>query len=218
MENKHRPYGPYEKYFKRWIDLMGSVLAILLFWWIYAIIAVLIKVKLGSPVLFSQERSGKDGKVFKLYKFRSMTDARGEDGNLLSDDERLTKFGRLLRTTSLDELPELLNIVKGEMSLIGPRPLLTSYLSYYTDEEGRRHNVRPGLSGLAQVNGRNALTWEEKFKWDLEYVNKITFWGDVKIMFQTVYKTFRRSDILMGKQFKTGRLDVIRSKKEGAQN
>lgn len=217
MENRHKPYGPYEKYFKRPIDLICGLLAITIFSWLYIIIAVLVKVKLGSPVLFSQERPGKNGEIFKLYKFRSMTDARDKEGNLLPDDERLTRFGRMLRSTSLDEIPEVFNIVKGDMSLIGPRPLLTAYLPYYREKEKHRHDVRPGLSGLAQVNGRNALTWEEKFAWDLKYVNHITFRGDITIILKTVYKTLKRSDILVGKQFRTGRLDVVRKNRENDQ-
>lgn len=217
MENRHKPYGPYEKYFKRPIDLICGLLAITIFSWLYIIIAVLVKVKLGSPVLFSQERPGKNGEIFKLYKFRSMTDARDKEGNLLPDDERLTRFGRMLRSTSLDEIPEVFNIVKGDMSLIGPRPLLTAYLPYYTEKENHRHDVRPGLSGLAQVNGRNALTWEEKFAWDLKYVNHITFRGDIAIILKTVYKTLKRTDILVGKQFRTGRLDVVRKNRENDQ-
>ena len=155
MSNKHKPYGPYEKYFKRIVDIVCSAAAILLLSWLYVIVAVLVKVKLGSPVLFSQARPGKDEKVFKLYKFRTMTDERDEDGNLLPDEVRLTEFGKMLRASSLDELPELFNILKGDMSIIGPRPLLVSYLPWYTEEEKHRHDVRPGLSGLAQVTGRN---------------------------------------------------------------
>ena len=160
METKHKPYGPYEKYFKRPIDFLCGCIAVAVFWWLYFILAVLVRVKLGSPVLFTQDRPGKDGKIFKLYKFRSMTDARDENGDLLPDDIRLTKFGRLLRSTSLDELPEAFNIIRGDMSVIGPRPLLVEYLPYYTEEEKHRHDVRPGLSGLAQVNGRNAISWD----------------------------------------------------------
>ena len=164
MENKHRPYGPYECFFKRPIDFLCALAAILVFWWLYLIVAIVVKIKLGRPVLFIQERPGKDEKIFKLYKFRTMTDAKDDNGDLLPDDVRLTKFGRFLRSTSLDELPEAFNILKGDMSVIGPRPLLVEYLSYYTEEEKHRHDVRPGLSGLAQVNGRNTSTWEQKFK------------------------------------------------------
>lgn len=212
MELKHKPYGPYERYFKRPIDFFCGFFAIAVFWWLYLILFVLVRVKLGSPVLFTQDRPGKDGKIFKLYKFRSMTDARDEKGNLLSDDIRLTKFGRLLRSTSLDELPEAFNIIKGDMSVIGPRPLLVEYLPYYTEEEKHRHDVRPGLSGWAQVNGRNATSWNIRLQMDLDYVNHITFTRDMKIIFLTVYKAIKRSDILVGKEIAAGRFDVARRK------
>lgn len=200
----------YKRFFKRFLDFMLSGLALIILSPVLLMTAYLVKTKLGSPVLFTQERPGKDGKIFKLYKFRTMTDGRDKNGKLLSDEERLTNFGKKLRSTSLDELPELINILKGDMSLIGPRPLLKEYLPYYTAEESHRHDVRPGLSGLAQVNGRNTLTWEEKFAWDLKYVNNITFIGDLKILIMTVFKTIKRSDIRVGKQRKTGRLDDIR--------
>ncbi|MCI8665987.1 MAG: sugar transferase [Dorea sp.] len=180
--------------------------------------AALVRFRLGTPVLFSQKRPGRDGKLFKLYKFRSMTDARDSVGKLLPDDDRLTPFGRALRSTSIDELPELLNIVKGDMSVVGPRPLLTEYLPYYTETERQRHDVRPGLSGLAQVHGRNTITWEEKFAKDLEYVRRITFMGDMKIIFQTIIKTVKRSDIRVGKEHIAGRLDKVRSLQEGEQS
>lgn len=186
----HTPYGPYEKYFKRPLDIICGLAAVLVFGWLYIIVAVLVRVKLGSPVLFTQERPGKNEKIFKLYKFRTMTDARDEHGELLPDEIRLTKFGKFLRSTSLDELPEAFNIIKGDMSVIGPRPLLVKYLPRYNEEQRRRHEVRPGLSGLAQVNGRNTVTWEERFKMDVEYVDNITFLGDVKIICQTVGKAF----------------------------
>ena len=190
VQTKHKPYGIYESFFKRALDVFCSLLAIVVFWWLFAIVAVLVRVKLGSPVLFTQDRPGKDGKIFKLYKFRTMTDARDENGNLLPDDVRLTKFGKLLRSTSLDELPEVFNILKGDMSIIGPRPLLVKYLPLYNEEQKRRHEVRPGLSGYAQVNGRNSVTWEEKFRMDVEYVDHVTFVGDVKIILGTVLKAF----------------------------
>lgn len=205
MKEKHKPYGPYERFFKRPLDFLCGVLALLVFGWLYIIVAILVRVKLGSPVLFKQERPGRNEKIFKLYKFRTMTDAKDGEGNLLPDEERLTKFGRMLRSTSLDELPEALNIIKGDMSLIGPRPLLVSYLPYYTEEEKKRHDVRPGLSGLAQVNGRNAISWDRKLAYDVEYVSRITFWGDVKIILQTVVKTLKRSDIQVGADFKAGK-------------
>ena len=190
MQTKHRPYGLYERFFKRTLDIFCSCMALLVFWWLYVIVAILVRVKLGSPVLFTQDRPGKDEKIFKLYKFRTMTDARDESGNLLPDDVRLTKFGKLLRSTSLDELPEVFNILKGDMSIIGPRPLLVKYLPLYNEEQKRRHEVRPGLSGYAQVNGRNSVSWEEKFRMDVEYVDHVTFVGDVKIILGTVLKAF----------------------------
>ena len=194
MDTKHKPYGPYEKYFKRPLDLCCGLAAVIVFWWLYLILAILVRIKLGSPVLFTQERPGKDEKIFKLYKFRTMTDARDEKGQLLPDEVRLTKFGKMLRATSLDELPEAFNIIRGEMSVIGPRPLLVKYLPRYNEEQKHRHDVRPGLSGLAQVNGRNAINWEEKFRYDVEYTNKITFLGDLKIIFQTISKAFVRRE------------------------
>lgn len=186
----------YKKYFKRPIDIFCALAAIIVFSWLYIIVAILVRIKLGSPVLFKQERPGKDGKIFKLYKFRTMTDERDEDGNLLPDDVRLTKFGRLLRSTSLDELPEAFNILRGDMSVVGPRPLAVVYIPYYTEEEMHRHDVRPGLSGLAQVNGRNALQWEDRFAYDIEYVNNISFSMDVKIVFMSALKMLKRSDIV----------------------
>ena len=194
MENQHQPYGPYERFFKRPIDIFCALAAIIVFSWLYILVAILVRVKLGSPVIFCQERPGKDEKIFKLYKFRTMTDERDENGELLPDEVRLTKFGKLLRSTSLDELPEAFNILKGDMSVIGPRPLLVKYLPRYNEEQQRRHDVKPGLSGLAQVNGRNTVSWEEKFRYDVEYVNHITFMGDVKIVFQTVMKAFVKQE------------------------
>lgn len=194
METKHIPYGPYEKYFKRPLDLCCGLAAVVVFWWLYLILAILVRVKLGSPVLFAQERPGKDEKIFKLYKFRSMTDARDENGELLPDDVRLTRFGKLLRSTSLDELPEAFNIIKGDMSVVGPRPLLVKYLPRYNAEQRRRHEVRPGLSGLAQVHGRNTVSWQDKFRYDVEYVDHITFLGDLKIIWDSVMVAFVRRD------------------------
>ena len=195
MDNQHKPYGPYEKYFKRALDVFCGLAALLVFWWLYIIVAILVRIKLGSPVLFRQERPGKNEKVFRLYKFRTMTDARDENGNLLPDEVRLTKFGRALRATSLDELPEVFNILKGEMSVIGPRPLTIQYLPYYSEEERRRHDVRPGLSGLAQVNGRNFIDWDHRLALDVQYVKKITFIGDLRIILQTALKIVKREDI-----------------------
>lgn len=194
MKQQHKPYGIYEKYFKRPFDIVCALAAMIVFCWLYAIIAILVRVKLGSPILFAQDRVGKDERIFKLYKFRTMTDAKDENGKLLSDEERLTKFGIFLRSTSLDELPEALNILKGDMSVVGPRPLLVQYLPRYSEEQRHRHDVRPGLSGYAQVNGRNAVSWEEKFKMDVAYTKKITFLGDVKIILQTVQKAFFRHE------------------------
>lgn len=180
----------YKRFFKRPIDVVCALAALTVFSWLYIIVAVLVRIKLGSPILFTQERPGKDNKIFKLYKFRTMTDARDENGNPLPDEVRLTRFGRLLRRTSLDELPEAINILKGDMSVIGPRPLLVKYLELYNDRQIRRHEVRPGLSGLAQISGRNAITWEEKFDIDVQYVDNITFLGDLKILFITVWQAF----------------------------
>lgn len=196
MKRKHKPKSIYELFFKRLLDFVCGMSALIVFWWLYLLVALLVKVKLGSPVLFKQERPGLNGKIFKLYKFRSMSDERDEKGELLPDNERLTKFGRMLRATSLDELPEAFNIIKGEMSVIGPRPLAVEYLPYYTKEEMRRHSVRPGLSGWAQVNGRTAASWEQRFKYDIEYVDNITFLFDLKILAETIKKVVKRSDIV----------------------
>lgn len=187
VKKLHRPY---EKYFKRPFDLLCGFAALTVFCWLYIILAIMIRIKLGSPILFSQERPGKDEKIFKLYKFRTMTDEKDENGKLLPDEMRLTRFGKMLRATSLDEIPEVFNIIKGDMSVVGPRPLLVKYLPLYSEEQKHRHDVRPGLSGHAQVNGRNSVSWEEKFKLDVEYVYNITFLGDLKIIFCTVRKAF----------------------------
>ena len=184
----------YQKYFKRLVDIVCALAAIIVFSWLYIIVAILVRIKLGSPVIFKQPRPGKDEKIFNLYKFRTMTDKRDENGELLPDDVRLTKFGRLLRSTSLDELPEAFNILKGDMSVVGPRPLLVRYLPLYNERQKRRHEARPGLSGLAQVNGRNGISWEEKFEYDVKYIENISFWGDVKIIFQTVWKAFVKEE------------------------
>lgn len=178
----------YRNYFKRILDIVCSLGFILCFWWLYIVVAILVKRKLGSPVIFKQQRPGLNGKIFTMYKFRSMTDAKDKDGKLLSDAERLPKFGQLLRATSLDEIPEFINVLKGDMSLIGPRPLLVEYLERYNSEQKRRHEVRPGITGWAQVNGRNAISWEEKFKYDVEYVDKLNFLLDMRIVFLTIKK------------------------------
>ncbi len=191
---KHKPYGVYERFLKRPIDILCALLALIVFCWLYAIIALLVRIKLGSSVVFKQERPGKDEKIFYLYKFRTMTDEKDKKGELLPDESRLTRFGKLLRKTSLDELLEAWNILKGDMSVVGPRPLLVEYLPRYNERQKHRHDVRPGLTGLAQVNGRNACSWEEKFDYDLQYVNKITFIGDLKIVFNTVFKAFFKKE------------------------
>ena len=194
----HKPYGPYEKYLKRPQDFLCALLATIVLSPIMLITAILVAVKLGRPVLFTQERPGRNEKIFKIYKFRTMTDGRDERGNLLPDEVRLTSFGKKLRSTSLDELPELFNILKGDMSVVGPRPLMPKYLPRYNAHQARRHEVRPGFTGLAQVHGRNAISWEEKFDWDIEYVDHITFLGDLKIIFDTVKTVLKREGISSG--------------------
>lgn len=191
---KHRA-GFYEKYIKRILDFLLALIAIAILSPIILVTALLVRVKLGSPVVFCQKRPGKDEKIFSMYKFRSMTDDKDENGNLLPDEVRLTGFGKKLRATSLDELPELFNILKGDMSIVGPRPLLVSYLERYNEEQKHRHDVRPGLTGLAQVNGRNAISWEDKFAYDVEYVRKVSFWKDLKIIFLTVKSVVKRDGI-----------------------
>ncbi len=184
----------YGKYIKRFLDIVCALLAITVFSWLYILVAVLVRINLGRPVIFKQERPGKNGRIFCLYKFRTMTDKKDKNGALLSDAQRLTRFGKFLRKTSLDELPEAFNILKGDMSVVGPRPLLCEYLNYYSEEEMHRHDVSPGLTGLAQVSGRNLLSWEEKFRLDLEYVEKVSFFLDVKIVLLTVWKAFFKEE------------------------
>lgn len=185
----------YEKFLKRFFDILLAVFGIVVLSLVFITVAILVRKKLGTPVIFKQVRPGKDEKLFTLYKFRTMTDERSADGNLLSDELRLTKFGKKLRETSLDELPEFFNILKGEMSFVGPRPLLKEYLPLYTEEQRKRHTVRPGLTGLAQVNGRNTLSWEQKFQYDVAYVEHITFMGDIKILLKTVKNVVKRKGI-----------------------
>lgn len=187
--------GLYEKYIKRPQDFVCALLGLIVLSPVIVVTAVLVRAKLGAPIVFTQERPGRGGKIFKLYKFRTMTDARDENENLLPDEVRLTRFGKLLRSTSLDELPELVNILRGDMSIVGPRPLLVSYLPRYNAHQARRHEVRPGFTGLAQVHGRNAISWEEKFDWDIHYVDHITFLGDWKIIFRTVATVLKRDGI-----------------------
>lgn len=185
----------YAKYIKRMLDFILSLIALIVLSPLMLIIGILVRIKLGKPIIFKQKRPGKNEKIFTLYKFRTMTDAKDEEGNLLPDSERLTKFGIFLRSTSLDELPELINIIKGEMAIVGPRPLLVEYLPLYNEEQKHRHDVRPGLTGLAQISGRNAIEWEEKFKEDIEYINNITFIQDTKIILKTFIKVFKRDGI-----------------------
>ena len=185
----------YRKYIKRPMDIILSLIAIILLLPVLIVVAVLVRIKLGSPVIFKQKRPGLNEKIFTLYKFRTMTDKKDESGELLPDSDRLTRFGRILRSTSLDELPELFNILMGDMSIVGPRPLLTQYLPLYNEHQKRRHEVRPGLTGLAQVNGRNAITWDKKFGLDVEYVDNINFLNDWKIIFQTIKKVVIREGI-----------------------
>ena len=185
----------YKNFFKRFFDFILSLMALVVLSPVLLILTVLGWIKMGGNPFFTQDRPGKNEKVFKLIKFRTMTNKKGPDGKLLPDAQRLTKYGKILRATSLDELPELLNILVGDMSIVGPRPLLVKYLPRYNAQQRRRHEVRPGLTGYAQVNGRNAITWEERFRLDVEYVDKITLWGDIKIIFQTVGKVFKREGI-----------------------
>lgn len=185
----------YKKYIKRILDFLLSLTALLILAIPLIIVGLLIRIKLGSPIFFRQPRPGKNAKIFKIFKFRTMNNAKDESGNLLADNLRLTKFGKFIRSTSIDELPELINILKGDMSIVGPRPLLVEYLDLYNEEQKHRHDVRPGLTGLAQVNGRNCITWEAKFKYDIEYVKNVTFINDCKIILKTIEKVLLREDI-----------------------
>ena len=187
---QHKPYGPYEKYFKRPLDLLCGIFVVIIFSWLYLALSILGLIFMRGNPFFTQARPGKNGQVFMLIKFRTMDNRKDKDGNLLPDEVRLNRYGRFLRKVSLDEIPEAFNIIKGDMSLIGPRPLLVQYLPLYSEAQMHRHDVRPGLSGYAQVNGRNSITWTHRFELDCEYVNKITFLGDLKIIIQTVEKAF----------------------------
>lgn len=207
--------GIYCRYIKRGLDILCALAAMIVFCWLYGIIAILVRVKLGSPVIFKQLRPGKDEKIFCLYKFRTMTDKRDDRGKLLPDEQRLTKFGKWLRSTSLDELPEAWNILKGDMSVVGPRPLLVEYLPYYTEEERQRHDVRPGLTGWAQVNGRNALRWEDRFAADVEYVENVSLCFDIRVICLTVVKVFKHSGIFENTQLGEGNFARIRKAQNG---
>ena len=193
--SKHKPYGPYEKHIKRPQDFLCALLATIVLSPVLLVTAILVRLKLGSPVLFTQDRPGKDGKIFKIYKFRTMLPPKDGVIDPAQDAMRLTPFGKKLRSTSLDELPELFNILKGDMSVVGPRPLLVQYINRYNEYQSRRHEVRPGFTGLAQVHGRNAISWEEKFDWDVKYVDHITFLGDWKIILDTVKTVLNREGI-----------------------
>ncbi len=190
----------YRKILKRWIDIILSLFVITILSPVLIIISIVVRIKLGKPIIFKQKRPGKEQKIFEMYKFRTMTDEKDSSGNLLSDEERLTSFGRKLRRTSLDELPEVFNILKGDMSFVGPRPLLERYLPYYTERESHRHDVRPGLTGLAQINGRNALSWEKRFEFDLQYIENVSFGLDVYILKKTVEKVLKKEGILVGNE------------------
>ena len=197
-----RKRGFYEKYVKRCLDIICSLLFVIFFFWLYLFIAVVVRVKMGRPILFKQPRPGlvKNGKetIFDMYKFRTMTNERGSDGELLPDEKRLPKFGAMLRSMSLDELPEVFCILRGTMSVIGPRPQLVRDMVFMSEEQRMRHTAKPGLTGLAQVKGRNAVTWEQKLNWDLKYIEQVTFWNDVKILFETIAVVFKRSGITDG--------------------
>lgn len=205
----------YAKYIKRTLDLILSLMALIVLMPLMIIIGILVRINLGSPIIFKQKRPGKNEKIFTLYKFRTMTDKRDIDGNLLPDEYRLTKFGKFLRSTSLDELLELINIIKGDMAIVGPRPLLVEYLPYYTEEEKHRHDVRPGLTGLAQVNGRNLLEWDERLKKDLEYINSISVKNDLFIIFRTIINVIKRKDIAVGREHNMLSLNKEREYKYG---
>ncbi len=204
----------YAKYIKRMLDFILSLIALIILSPLMLIIGLLVRIKLGKPIIFKQKRPGKNEKIFTLYKFRTMTDEKDPNGDLLPDAKRLTKFGRTLRSTSLDELPELWNILKGDMAIVGPRPLLIEYLPYYTEEERHRHDVRPGLTGLAQINGRNTTEWSKRFKIDEDYINNITLNEDIYIIFYTIKKVIKKDNILVGEEHIMSNLDVERGKND----
>lgn len=200
----------YRKYVKRLLDILCCIVALLLFWWVFLIVGILVRVKMGSPIIYKSKRIGKNEESFEIYKFRSMTNETDENGVLLPGPKRLTKFGRLLRSTSLDEIPSIFNILKGQMSIVGPRPLPEKYLPYFYEHERVRHSVLPGLTGWAQVNGRNAVTWDDKFRMDIEYVDKQSFLMDVRVVLKTIGKVIKRSDIIQDDQL-TGSLYIVRA-------
>ena len=210
---QHTPYGPYEKFIKRPLDCVLAACALILLSPVMLVVAILVRINLGAPVIFRQERPGKDERIFRLCKFRTMTDGRDQRGELLPDGERLTKFGAFLRRTSLDELPELVNILKGDMAIVGPRPLLVRYLPWYTAREKRRHEVRPGLTGLAQVSGRNYVGWDRRLDLDVRYAERITFWGDLKIVLSTVRSVLSQKDVAVDTDTTEQYLDTERKGK-----
>ena len=214
-ELRHKPYGIYERFIKRPLDCFLSTGALVVLSPVMLVTALLVRVKLGSPVLFTQDRPGRNEEIFKLYKFRTMTDERDENGELLPDDVRLTRFGKLLRSTSLDELPELFNIIKGDMAVVGPRPLLVEYLPYYTSEEKHRHDVRPGLTGLAQISGRNNVDWDKRFALDVEYINNISTLMDARVIIATAKNVFARTGIADNTNAVEGNFADIRRKNAG---
>ena len=203
----------YKKFFKRFLDIVLSLIAIIVLSPVYLIVSILVLIFMGWPILFKQPRPGKNEKIFNMYKFRTMTNKKDKDGNLLPDDQRLPKFGKFLRKTSLDELPEIFCILNGSMSFVGPRPLLVKYLPYYTEEEHHRHDVRPGLTGLAQANGRNLVNWDERFKLDLEYVNNVSLKMDIKVILKTINVVLKREGITDGKTETMTFLDEERKEK-----
>ena len=209
-KSKNKSNGFYARCVKRLLDILLSSFILLTFSWLYLILMLIVRIKMGSPVFYGSERIGKNEKLYRNYKFRSMTNEKDENGVLLPAPQRLTKFGRLLRSTSLDEIPAVWNILKGDLSFVGPRPMIPKYLPYFREEERARHTVRPGLTGWAQVNGRNNVSWDDKFRMDVEYVEKISFWFDVKIFFLTIGKVLKRSDIVQDDQ-KTASLYIVRA-------